>query len=329
MSKGWELNEGQVLYETISDDQIWNSISRVLSSQAKKTTSYKFVLLRSIIESLYKTNERLDISFAQLGESFAKVYWNLVIRNGYSQGHQAQIEKVLWMVKDSNSLPDGIPFDSISNEVQMTIIKAIEQKVLRKYVIGALYTDLNGVLYGFSKRDVCITLTHSGHEFLLKYQTTIFKLVNYELAKFLQKKNPLLVSGIILEEIENISKRESLLKFKQLLLDYSGDACFYTDRPLHNRKQNVSVDHFVPWSFVHSDELWNFVLTSATNNSSKGSKLPDEYYLQKIETRNRKLQRVGDVYVKKYMENYNFNHFIKLYNYAEINGFQKGWKPGV
>lgn len=76
---------------------------------------------------------------------------------------------------------------------------------------------------------------------MLKYQTTVFKLVNYELAKFLQKKNTLVTQGILLEEIENITQRESLQQFQQMLVEHSGSSCFYTGRPfvficIHKRR---------------------------------------------------------------------------------------------
>ena len=153
------------------------------------------------------------------------------------------------------------------------------------------------------------------------------KLINYELAKFLQKKNPDLTQGILLEEIENITQRESLQQFQHLIVAHSGSTCFYTDRPLQVAKRSIAVDHFVPWSFVHSDELWNFVLTSSSLNSSKGSKLPAEGYLNKLDERNWLFMKTGDVYVKQYMEKYDFQQFVKLYEYAELNGFEKGWAP--
>jgi 5-methylcytosine-specific restriction endonuclease McrA len=327
MSEGWQLKEGQGQYNVVSEDQIWTAIMKVLSSQSQKVTSYKFALLRAIIENLYKANDELEINFSQLAESFAKIYWNLVVRNGYSQGHRTQIEKELLLFKDAHNIPDGITFDSIQKEFQAILIHSIERRILHKDVVGALYADTEGVLYGFSKKERKLTLTTLGYEFMLKYQTTVFKLVNYELAKFLQKKNPLVTQGILLEEIENITQRESLQQFQQLLVDHSGSSCFYTGKPLKQDKRAVAVDHFVPWSFVHSDELWNFVLTSGSINSSKGSKLPAERYLEKIDARNRLFQQVGDVYVKQYMVTYNFNQFVKLYEYAELNGFEKGWVP--
>jgi len=327
LSEGWKLKEGEAHYGAVSEDQVWTVIMKVLSPQSKKTTSYKFALLRAILENLYKVNDKLEVNFIQLAESFAKLYWNLVIRNGYSQGHQSQIEKELLIFKTKYVIPDGVGFDSIPIDLQTILIQTIERKILHKDVVGALYADTEGILYGFSKKERKITLTSSGYEYLLKYQTTVFKLVNYELAKFLQKKNPLVTQGILLEEIENITQRESLQQFQQLLVEHSGSSCFYTGKPLVAGKRIIAVDHFVPWSFVHSDELWNFVLTSTTLNSSKGSKLPAERYLQQLDERNRHFMQIGDVYVKQYMEKYDFNKFNKLYEYAELNGFEKGWTP--
>lgn len=327
MAEGWKLNEGSVAYEVVSEDQLWTVIVRALSSKSMKTTTYKFALLRAILENLYKTNSNLDITFTQLAEAFAKLYWNLVIRNGYSQGYNAKIVKELREFQIAFKIPEGLSFDSINNNDQQNLIKKIEKNIINRDVIGALFEDTNRIVYGFSKKEKKITLTHMSWEFLLKHQTSIFKLVNYELAKFLQDKNPYTSSGIVLEEIENITKRESLQQYQQMILTYSGNRCFYTDNMLPNKIRSIAVDHFVPWSFVHSDELWNFVITSQTINSRKGSKLPTERYLKKLDLRNQYFIEVGDVHLKTEMEKYEFKRFKKLYQYAEMNGFEKGWTP--
>lgn len=327
MAEGWKLNEGAAIYSSASDDEYWSAVMKTLSSQSIKTTSYKYALLRAILENLYKTTGELELSFSQLAESFAKLYWNLVIRNGYSQGYQAQVERDLKELQFKFDIPAGVSFDALQESHQQELIKRIENNIVKKYVVGALYADTSGLLYGFSKKERKLTITPGSYEFLLKYQTTIFKLTNYEMAKFLQKKNPDLTQGILLEEIENITQRESLKQFQQLILAHSGNSCFFTDKPLQQAARSIAVDHFVPWSFVHSDELWNFVLTSTHLNSRKGSTLPAERYLSKLHERNQLFQRTGDVYVKQYMENYNFQQFVKLYDYAEVNGFEKGWVP--
>lgn len=327
MAEGWKLNKGSVTYEMASEDQLWTVIVKTLSSKSMKTTTYKFALLRAILENLYKTNSNLEITFTQLAQSFAKLYWNLVVRNGYSQGRNAQIEKELRDSQIIFNIPEGLSFDSINEKQQQEIIKKIENKILNRYVVGALFEDTNRIIYGFSKKEKKITLTQSSLEFLLKHQTTIFKLINYELAKFLHYKNPYVSRGIVLEEIENITKRESLQQYQQMILKHAGNKCFYTEKELMMTPRSIAVDHFVPWSFVHTDELWNFVLTSHSLNSKKGNKLPAERYLEKLYKRNQIFLQIGDVHVKYEMEKYNFSVYKKLYKYAEINGFEKGWIP--
>lgn len=327
MAEGWKLNEGSVTYETVTEDQLWTVIVKTLSSKSMKTTTYKFALLRAILENIYKTNCNLEISFTQIAQSFAKLYWNLVVRNGYSQGNNAQIEKELKGSQIVFNIPEGLSFESINENQQQGIIKKVENKIINRYVVGALFEDTNRIIYSFSKKEKNITLTQSSLEFLLKHQTTIFKLINYELAKFLHDKNPYISRGIVLEEIENITKRESLQQYQHMILKNAGNKCFYTEKELTTTTRSIAVDHFVPWSFVHTDDLWNFVLTSQSLNSKKGSKLPAEKYLEKLHQRNQIFLQTGDVHVKYEMEKYNFQLFKKLYEYAEINGFEKGWTP--
>ncbi len=40
-------------------------------------------------------------------------------------------------------------------------------------------------------------------------------------------------------------------------------------------EKDLSIDHFVPWSYVAHDELWNLNPTTKSINSSKSNNLPD------------------------------------------------------
>ena len=44
---------------------------------------------------------------------------------------------------------------------------------------------------------------------------------------------------------------------------------------IHLFLKGLSIDHFVPWSYVASDELWNLIPTVKSVNSSKSNNLPD------------------------------------------------------
>lgn len=46
---------------------------------------------------------------------------------------------------------------------------------------------------------------------------------------------------------------------------------------------NISIDHFIPWSYVAHDELWNLSPTTKSINSSKSNNLPDwETYFSRL-----------------------------------------------
>lgn len=40
------------------------------------------------------------------------------------------------------------------------------------------------------------------------------------------------------------------------------------------QKESYDVDHFIPWSFVMNDELWNLMPMDSSLNSSKSNHLP-------------------------------------------------------
>ena len=46
----------------------------------------------------------------------------------------------------------------------------------------------------------------------------------------------------------------------------------YSGRPLHGA---LSIDHFLPWSFVAHDQFWNLLPVERSTNSSKGDSVPD------------------------------------------------------
>ena len=48
-------------------------------------------------------------------------------------------------------------------------------------------------------------------------------------------------------------------------------------------RDSISIDHFVPWSYVAHDELWNLSPTTRSINSSKSNYLPDwDTYFPKL-----------------------------------------------
>jgi hypothetical protein len=48
--------------------------------------------------------------------------------------------------------------------------------------------------------------------------------------------------------------------------------CIFSGKPIST--DDLSIDHFLPWSFVAHDQLWNLIPVSRSINSSKSNNLP-------------------------------------------------------
>ena len=67
-------------------------------------------------------------------------------------------------------------------------------------------------------------------------------------------------------------------KFWKIVVDKNNLKCPYTGKPII---EDYSIDHFIPWSFVTHDLLWNLVpVLNRSVNSSKSDNLPsfDKYF---------------------------------------------------
>jgi hypothetical protein len=98
--------------------------------------------------------------------------------------------------------------------------------------------------------------------------------IQYEKVKWLQNNNPE-VPGLVYKLAPMDDKMRKLNKVRKLwegILDLSEVYDVFTgDKVI---KGNYDVDHFIPWSFVMNDELWNLMPMDSSLNSSKSNKLP-------------------------------------------------------
>ena len=98
--------------------------------------------------------------------------------------------------------------------------------------------------------------------------------IQYEKVKWLQNNNPE-VPGLVYKLApmdEKIRKLNNVRKLWEMVLDNQPIVDVFKNAPID--KENYDVDHFIPWSFVMNDELWNLMPMDSTLNSSKSNKLP-------------------------------------------------------
>ena len=143
----------------------------------------------------------------------------------------------------------------------------------------------NGCLYALHKEtgEFYIELNTVWDAYLHSHYNILVDFTYWNLTLFLQVRNPnvpAIPNKLIRPEI-----RSSLVKqhnYWDMVMSIGGPIhCIYTNKELH--PQDYVLDHFIPWSFVSHDLLWNLIPSDGSINSSKYNKLPElDYYLPKL-----------------------------------------------
>ena len=143
----------------------------------------------------------------------------------------------------------------------------------------------NGCLYSLYKDhlDFYILLNPAWDTYLHTHYNILMDFAYWNLTLFLQARNPNVPS--IPNKLIRPITRNSLKKqhdYWDLVMELSHPIrCIYTNELLHQGE--YALDHFIPWSFVSHDLLWNLIPSDGSINSSKSNKLPNlKLYLPKL-----------------------------------------------
>jgi 5-methylcytosine-specific restriction endonuclease McrA len=142
----------------------------------------------------------------------------------------------------------------------------------------------NGCLYKLEKENgtLWIELNPIWLTYLQENYDILSSFAYWGLTNFLQVRNPNVPN--IPNKLIKREERNSLSaqrKFWNIAINGGLEVrCLYTNKLLVEREYDL--DHFIPWSFVSHDLLWNLMPADSSINSSKSNKLPDlNLYLPK------------------------------------------------
>ena len=325
---GYDLKEGKYDARKITEDDMWSAFSRLFSTKTKNDSSYKFGFLKSIIDNLYNVDNDLNLTFDQIFEKFTEIYWNLILKYRLRQKPETNdhrltyLEQILNLTAEKYHICQSIPFEGLTREIMSDITHQVKMKC-KKYVVGAVFEDTNGIFYSFSKKEELLQINPCMYDFICKHKVIIEKLNYYAWAKFLERVNDEATTTKLLGKIDESSKRINLSVYRKILFDeFETHNCFYCGKKL--RPGEIDVDHFVPWSFIKDDNLWNMVLACPSCNRRKNDRLPDKAYLSALIERNNGIER--DIY-KAEMLNYDSTRLDNVYKWAFFNGYDTTWRP--
>lgn len=102
--------------------------------RAKKTSTYKFALVKSILDNLFNnipTENFQIISYDNIFSKFAESYWNLVVKYHLHQqkptieGKTSKIEQIFDDAIQKNPVLKNIEFNSIDAETKSSIVSKV------------------------------------------------------------------------------------------------------------------------------------------------------------------------------------------------------------
>jgi hypothetical protein len=272
-------------------------------TKGRKDNTYKFALARFLVEYSYQLDEHYiennirsnkieAISFDVIARAFLKYYWHQIckykIRQNFNTEKLPLIVQIIHEIFGTQYIPesfDSMPKDKIINAERMIEKKCFQEVIPRFQNIpeGAKVTSKK-IFYDYNNQTILVNPL--ALKFFKSDYSLLFKAILFEWAKFLEKIN--LGLPMIISKIENSNGiRKSLEKFKVLLLQYF-DRCFYCNNLLPvEQRELIHVDHFIPWSYIFEDELWNLVLACRRCNLKKHSSLPVNTFMDKLIIRNR------------------------------------------
>lgn len=140
------------------------------------------------------------------------------------------------------------------------------EKINRERRLMYYFTELSGMM-------TRIYIQPEWYAYINQNQEVIKGWIQYNLIIYLQRRNPS-VPGISNKlDPPQTRKLNLVTRYWKMIMELAPIRDIYGQELL--TKDNLSIDHFVPWSYVAHDEFWNLNPTTKRINSSKSNYLPE------------------------------------------------------
>lgn len=280
----------------------------------KKSNTYKFALARSILEFVKKNETQIQVNidddryttidYSMLADNFLRYYWyqeKSKIPQNFNADDLPHVIQILRKIFKDHSQPEN--FDMVPEELKEMAKKKILQKVFGKEhsktsqvvprfqnISVGKKTVKKETFYKNDEKNRRILVNPNAMKFFIHYRILLEKFVVLEWAKFLDsiRSSPGIVSKIEDPKFE----RKSLKPQEKVMKKYF-ETCFYCNEPLD--RLTVHVDHFIPFSYIFENELWNLVLSCSKCNLNKSDSLPMDFKDMLIEQKDKFRKKIPDL----------------------------------
>lgn len=305
-------NSGLIEQVLTIDRKYYNSLDIEGFSQMLKDPSfcYKFYWLEAIVQ-LMAENVTETTFDAIIDEMISNAWYSVREFHIHLSGIQSDgevrdgLERAIMLLTSLSNLPANASKVEIKNEIKRfnSELKKYKEQLTNMVPYRALagfftkkgdvvdwgsVVRLTAYIEHFSKEKTLLPYTF-GDSSKLKKQVyfdpewinmiqdntvAILGWIQYEKVKWLQNNNPE-VPGLVYKLAPMDDKMRKLGKVRKLwngILELTEIKDVFNNEPIVFREYDV--DHFIPWSFVMNDELWNLMPMDSSLNSAKSNRLP-------------------------------------------------------
>jgi hypothetical protein len=257
------------------------------------TNSYKFVLARSLADDRLPDERRIPAEW--LARRFLEAYWPLATQYRIRQSTDVSREPVAYKWAAELAAHLNIESGQSLQSVQAAFPDRFERLIARLAAGGGCLDEVvprfhvvRGVRAAFplfepAEDGRSLLLLPHAHEWLALHRVPIRQMANGAWVRFTESFS---ASPRLYAKLAGARKRRKSLLGHRLALARIDQTCFYcgcTDPRL------LEVDHFLPWSFVLEDRLWNLVLACGGAqgcNQRKKDSIPNDLDTERLIKRN-------------------------------------------
>ena len=272
---------------------------------------YKFYWLEAIVRLI--SEDKKDASYDEIiNEMIANAWYSVLEFHVHLSGIwgdgevKDSLEKAVLKLHKLSDLPGNASKVEIKNNIgqfdkelhgeKMTLTQNVPYKALSGFAnryseridlnssagrMMAYYNRINEndtlLPYTFGEQkglERKIIFHESWIQMIQDHMVSILGWIQYEKVCWLQNNNPE-VPGLVYKLAPLDDKMRKLGHVRKLwegILDLTDIIDVFKEETI--RRNAYDVDHFIPWSFVMNDELWNLMPMDSSLNSSKSNRLP-------------------------------------------------------
>ena len=297
------LNHKEIYLNMPQSDLVDYKVFSRLLDDDKVVASYKMYWLLGILDEVALGNT--EIEFKRIISRMIVYSWYPILQYKLNYGIFDNLKKSVNYIATKYNLPNNyeenklLDFiysndDKELNKMMKELTYNVPYRLLSPFftdklkgqkdsiknkMITELSLESENCLYKIIKGDKDkIILNEGWKDYLQKNYKVIKGWIYYKIVCFLQKRNPnvpAIVFKIEAPKSRNLTRATTL--WKEIIISKNIND-IYTGmnftKENYDKLGGLSIDHFIPWSFVLHDEMWNLTPTFKNINSSKSDNLP-------------------------------------------------------